>query len=221
MRSSWKRSQAAFITVILANLGSLFAIWWFDWQAHALLVAYWIEAGVIGAIYVAKIHRAAGTDNPEAIRSWSDIDGERPRSYIGKPNEEIADAFIGQYLIVWFFLGIAIAFIPFAEEDIPLEVASPLAVSVIAASLVASHLFSYWYEFLGDREYERRGPVSLLIEPGPRFLALFCAVFIGAGVALLVQDPFGAIVALVFFKTCADLVQHRRERKRALRTVKE
>ncbi len=221
MRSSWKRSQTAFVGVLSGNLASLLLIWWYDWQAHALLLAYWLEAGVIGAIYVAKIRRAEGTDDPESIRSWADIDGERPRSYIGKPNREIVDAFVQQYATVWLFLGVVIAGVPVVEEDIPIEPASPSVVALVAASLVVSHLVSYWCEYLGDREYERRGPVSLLVEPGPRFTALFCAVFVGAAVALLAQNPFGAIVVLVFFKTCADLLQHRRERKRALRAVED
>ncbi len=218
MYTSWKRSQTAFVGVLLANVASLLVIWWYGWQAHALLLAYWLEAGVIGTIYSAKIRRAEGTDDPERIRSWSDINGKRPRSYIGKPNDDIANALVQQYFGIWLFLGLAIGIIPFMEENIAIEPASPSVVALVAASLVISHLFSYWYEYLGDREYERRGPVSLLVEPGPRFVALFCATFLGMAAASLVADPFGVIAVLVFFKTCADLLEHRRERKRALRT---
>ncbi len=219
MCTSWRRSQTAFVGVLLANLGSLVVIWWYDWQAHALLLAYWVEAGVIGAIYVAKIHRAEGTDDPNAIRSWVDIDGERPKSYLGRPNDEIADAFVQQYATFWLFLGLVIGLIPFAEENVALEPASPSVVALVAASLVVSHLVSYWYEYLGDREYERRGPVSLLVEPGTRFGALFFATLAGMGAASLIAEPLGVIVVLIFFKTCADLIEHRRERKRALRTL--
>ena len=219
MCSSWKRSQTGFVGVLFANLASLVVIWWYDWQAHALLLAYWLESVIIVVIYVAKIHRAEGTDDPEAIRSWLDIDGERPRAYIGRPNRDIVDAFVEQWAVFVLALGAVITFIPFAEEDIPLEPASPVVVALVAASLVVSHLFSYWYEYLGGREYERRGPVSLLVEPGSRFLALFGATIVGAAVATLTREPTGTIIVLIFFKTCADLLEHRRERKRALRTL--
>lgn len=219
MCASWRRSQTAFVGVLLANVASLLVIWWYDWQAHALLLAYWLEAGVIGAIYVAKIRRAEGTDDPNAIRSWVEIDGERPVSYIGRPNADIADAFVQQYAVFWLFLGLVIGLLPFTEENVALEPASPFVVALVAASLVVSHLFSYWYEYLGDREYERRGPVSLLVEPGTRFLALFCATLVGMAAAALVAEPLGVILVLIFFKTCADLLEHRRERKRALRNL--
>jgi len=219
--SSWKRSQAGFVGVIFANLASLVVIWWYDWQAHALLLAYWLEAGVIGAIYVGKIHRAEGTDDPGAIHSFISIDGEPPEAYIGRPNREIAGALAGNYATFWLILGAFVVLIPFFEQDIPIAPASPFVVALVAASLVVSHLFSYWYEYLGGREYERRGPVSLLVEPGPRFLALFGATFVGTGVATFTREPMGAILVLIFFKTCADLLAHRRERKRALRGLEE
>lgn len=221
MYSSWKRSEWSFVGILLANLASLAVVWWYDWQAHALLIAYWLEAGVIGGIYIAKIHRAEGTDYPEEIRKISDINGERPRSYIGKPNGDIAYALVEQYFMLWLVLGALTVFGPLTETSFlsQIEPASPLVVSLVAVSLVVSHIFSYYREYLGDREYERRGPVSLLVEPGARFTALFAAFFIGAFAVDLTQEPLGVIVVLIFFKTCADLLQHRRERKWALRAL--
>jgi hypothetical protein len=107
---------------------------------------------------------------------------------------------------------------PFIEDFFlsAIEPASPLVVTPVAVSLVASHVFSYWHEYLGNREFERRGPVSLLVEPGTRFLALFGAVFIGGAAVQITRDPFGVVIVLIFFKTCADLIQHGRERRRAI-----
>ena len=205
----------------MGNLASLAVIWWFDWQAHALLLAYWIEAGVIGGIYVAKIRRAEGTDDPASLRSFWDINGERPRSYVDRPNGDIAYALVDQYLLIWLFLGGIVVAGPFTEDFIlsAIRPASPLVVVSVAVSLVATHVYSYWYEYLGGREFERRGPVSLLIEPKSRFLALFGAVFVGAGAVELTRNPFGVVIVLTVFKTCADLLQHRRERKRAIREL--
>ncbi|WP_255169335.1 DUF6498-containing protein [Natrononativus amylolyticus] len=214
MSPPWKRSQTAFVGVILANLASLAAIWWYGWQAHALLLVYWLETGVVGAIYVAKIRRAEGTD-PAAIRSLTGIDGEPAESYVGKANREIADAFVSSYVGVWVGAGVILALLPLAEE-LALEPASPDVVALAAVSLVGYHLLSYRYEYVGDREYERRGPVSLAVEPAPRFWVLMLTIIFGLGAADLTRSPMGAIVVLAFFKTCAELVIHRRERKRAI-----
>lgn len=212
MYSSWKRSQTAFVAVLLANLASVVAIWWYDWQAHALLMVYWLETGVIGAIYVTKIRRAAGTDDPEAIRSWTTVDGEPPESYVGKSNRTVAVALVRNYAGFWLFAGVFFLIIPFAEE-MALEPASPDAVALAAVSLVGYHVFSYWYEYVGLREFEHRGPVSLLVEPAPRFWVLGLTLIFGLGATSLTQSPMGV---LVVFKTSADLLFHRRERKRAL-----
>ncbi|MCU4743170.1 DUF6498-containing protein [Natronoglomus mannanivorans] len=212
---SWKRSQASFVVILLANLTSLAVVWWYDWQAHALLIGYWLETGVVGAVSVAKILRAEGADDPSAIRSWTNVDGESPDAYVGQPNRAVADAFVRNYVWLWLFAGVFLAIIPFAEE-MPLEVASPSVVALAAVGLVASHVFSYWYEYVGKREYEHRGPVSLLVEPAPRFWALMLTLIFGLGATSISRSPVGAIAVLVVFKTSADLLAHRRERKRAV-----
>lgn len=220
VRSSRKRSQTAFVWVLLANLASVLAIRWYDWQAHALLIVYWLETGVVLAVYAAKILRAEGTDDPAEIRSWTQVDGEPPEAYIGESNRQVADALVLNYVGIWLFAGGFILLIPFTEEAI-LELASPDAVALAGVSLIGYHIFSYWYEYVGLREYERRGPVSLLVEPAPRFWALLLTLIFGLGATQFTRTPTGVIVVLVFFKTCADLIAHRRERKRALEAVSE
>lgn len=215
MSPSWQRSQTAFIGVILANLASLAAIWWFDWQAHALLLVYWLETGVVGAIYVAKIRRAEETDDPTAIRSWTEVDGEPAESYVGRSNRSVAKAFVSNYVGVWIFAGVFLAIVPFAE-DMPLELANPSVVALAAVGLVGYHVLSYRYEYVGNREYERRGPVSLLVEPAPRFWVLMLTIIFGLGATSITRSPVGVIVVLAFLKTCVELLIHRRERKRAI-----
>jgi hypothetical protein len=125
---------------------------------------------------------------------------------------------VEQYLLIWLFLGGLTIVAPFTEGSglSAIEPASLLVVASVAVSLVASHVFSYWYEYLGNREFERRGPFSLLIEPGTRFLALFGAVFTGGAAIQITRGPFAVVIVLIFFKTCADLSQHRRDRKQAM-----
>lgn len=215
MRSSWRRSQTAFVGVILANLASLGTVWWYGWQAHALLLVYWLETGVVGAISVAKILRAEGSDDPSEIRSWTSINGERAKSYVGKSNREIATAFVQNYAGVWLFLGPFLLILPYAE-DASLSMASPGVVAIAAVSLIGFHVVSYWDGYVASRAFERRGPVSVLVEPAPRFWALFLTIIFGLGATSFSQSPIGVIVVVAFFKCCADLLLHRRERKRAL-----
>lgn len=206
------RSQLSFVSVIAANLLSLAVFWWAGWQAHALLVVYWLETGVILWSYRAKILRAAGTDDPDEIRAWTTIDGERAEWYIGKDNGTVASALGTHFLRPWLAWGVIVLAFGFVE---PFEPANPVVVALAAVGLVASHGFSFRYEYVRAEEFERRGPVSLLVEPAARVWSLVLLIFLGIGATLFFTDTAGVIAALVVFKTAADLAVHRRERKRA------
>lgn len=209
------RSQLSFVWVLCANLASVATIWWYGWPAHALLLAYWLETGVVIVLYVAKIHRADGSDDPDAIHSYWTFDGEPASAYIGESNRTIARAHVRTYAGMWPVLGLFVLIVPFAEDAV-LDSASPTVVALAAAGPICYHCLSYWDEYLGSRAFDQRGPVSLLVEPAPRFVAFFVTLLFGLGATSLTRHPAGVIVVLVFFKTCADLIAHRRERRRAI-----
>lgn len=213
MRRRWKRSQVSFLAVIAANLVTLAVIWQQGWRAHALLLVYWLETGAIVAVYAVKITRAEGTDDPEEISSWTTFDGEPPEAYVGEDNRTIADALVLQFVGLWLFTGFFFVFVGLIGMYEP---ASPVTVALAAVSLVAYHVFSYYYEYVGLKQYEKRGPVSLLVEPAPQFWGLVFVMIFGLGVGNASENPAVTVVLLMFFKTCADLLAHRRERKRAL-----
>lgn len=214
MRESTLRSQFSFVWVLVGNLASVATIWWYGWHAHALLLVYWLETGVVLALYVWKIRRANGTDDPDAIRSYTSFDGEPARAYIGDSKQAIVRAHLRTNAGLWTFLGIFLFIVPFGEDAV-IEPATPTVVALAAAGPICYQLYSYWHEYVGLRAYERRGPVSLLVEPAPRMWALFASLLFGLGAVTFTRHPAGAIVVLAFFKTCADLVAHRRHRIRS------
>lgn len=208
-----KRSRLSFVRILVANLASVVVIRGYGWNVHALLIVYWLETGVVTATYAAKINRAEGTDDPETIRSWTKFDGKRAEWYIGKANRTVADALVLNFVGPWLAWGLVAFLLGVTDE---LELANPVPVVLATTTFVISHGFSYWYEYIGQREYERRGPVSLLVEPAPRFWALALTLIFGMGATSIARSSVGLLVVLVFFKTCVDLLSHRRERKRAL-----
>lgn len=213
MTRRWQRSQGSFVWVILANLVTLAVVWWQGWPAHALLLVYWLETGVIIAVSAVKITRAEGTDEPERIRTLMTFDGEPAESYIGEDTRTIADALVLEFVMYWLFAGAFLGIVGWTGE---FDAAAPVTVALASVSVVTYHIGSYWYEYLGRREYERRGPVSLLSEPVPYFWGLVFVQIFGVGAAAITGHAAGTVVVLVFVKTCADLLTHRRQRKRAL-----
>lgn len=204
----WLSSAA----IVVANLASLVVFWWYGWNVHAVLLVYWLETGVVSAVYFAKILRAEGTDDPEAVRSWAAFDGKPAERLVGKPNREIADAVVLQFTGPWLAFGLF--FVLSGSLFDTLEPASPDTVALAAVVLLVYHVLSYQLEYVGLAEYERRGPVSLFTELAPRHLAVVLMWIFGLGAATATRTPAAAIVVLVIFNTCIDLATHRRARAR-------
>ena len=215
MHSSWSGPRVAAAGLVLANLVPLFGIVAFGWTLHSLLVVYWLESGVVGAAYVAKIRRAEGEDDPEELPSW-ELNGRSADSFVGTSNGRIATFFLGHYGVFWAFHGLFVLY-GFPDEFPGLEPASPRVVAVAAVSLAGYHAVSYWLNYLGQREYERNGPVTLMVEPYSRVFVLHVTIVLGAIPIQLFGAPAGALVVMVLVKTYFDLEAHRREHERARR----
>jgi hypothetical protein len=197
--------------VVLGNAVPLIGVFAFGWGLHSILVAYWLESGVVGGSFVAKIRRSEGTDNPDGLPSMS-FDGSSIESFIGRPNKKIASYFIGHYSFFWVVHGVFVFFYPLF---LGIEFASPRDVLYAMPSLVAYHAVSYWINFIGGGEYERMGPVTLMVEPYRRVLVLHLTILGGGRLVILFGTPVGLLAALVVLKTVLDLRGHWSEHDRS------
>lgn len=209
------RALLSSVGIVLANLATLAVVWGTGRNVHGLLVVYWLETGIVSAVYVAKIRRAEGTDDPEHVRSWARFDGKPADRLVGESNRTIADAVVTNFAGPWVVFGAFVVLAAPLDLVGELEPASPVAVVLATVGLLVYHVGSYRFEYVGFREYERRGPVSLFVELAPRHLAVVLTWIFGLGAASIARSPVGALVVLVGLKTCVDLVAHRRERSLA------
>ena len=208
------RSRLAVGTTIVGNAIPLVGVVTYGIDLHALLVVYWIEAGVIGAVTTAKIRHATGTDHPERLPNWEyspfgSGESRTIRSLVGRSNATIRNEFLATYVGTWLILGLFVLALP--GEYATLDSGSPGVVVGAAVSISAYHVLSYRVNYLGDEEYERKGPVTLLVEPFPRVFVLLIT-FVCSGIAItLVGSPVGLLVVLVAAKTYYDIRAHHRE----------
>ena len=208
------RFRLAVGTTIVGNAIPLVGVVTYGIDLHALLVVYWIEAGVIGAVTTAKIRHANGTDDVERLPNWEyspfgSGESRTVRSLVGRPNAAIRNEFLATYVGMWLILGLFVIALP--GEYATLDAGSPGVVVGAAVSISAYHVLSYRVHYLGDEEYERKGPVTLLVEPFPHVFVLLIT-FVCSGIAItLVGSPVGLLVVLVAAKTYYDIRAHRRE----------
>ena len=209
-----RRSRTEWV-ILAGNVVPLVGVAAFGVDLHTLLVVYWVEAGVVGAAIAAKIRRSAATDDPETLPDWeySPIGGGKRsiRELAGASNRTVLGQFLGTYVFFWVFMGFYVASIP--GDVAAVDPGSPLVALAATAGLAATHAVSYRVEFLGNREYERKGPVELMIEPFDHLIVLLVTVWLGSIPVRLLGAPTGALVVMALAKTYVDLRAHRRERE--------
>lgn len=213
MHRAWGDSRAVAVGLVLANAVPLVGVVSFGWNLHSLLVIYWVESAAVGVESVAKIRRAEGEDDPEELPSLS-LNDTPVTSFVGRSNLVIAGFFATHYGGFWVVHG---AFVMAFPLMFSMPLASPSVVALSAVGLVGYHVASYRTNYVGEREYERSGPVTLMVEPYRRVFVLHLTIVIGAFAVVWIGAPAGALVVMVLVKTVLDLRAHWAEHERARR----
>lgn len=213
MLRGWADRRAVAAGLVLANAVPLVGVVGFGWDLHSLLVIYWLESGAVGLESIAKIRRAEGEDDSADLPAMR-LNDTSVRSLVGSPNRFIAVFFAFHYGGFWFVHGVFVLAFP---AMFPMGTASPSVVAVSTVSLVAYHAASYRINYVGEREYERSGPVMLMVEPYRRVFVLHLTIVLGAFAVAAIGAPVGTLVVMVLVKTILDLRAHLQEHNRARR----
>ncbi|CQR51121.1 MULTISPECIES: DUF6498-containing protein [Haloferax] len=221
-------SPVALAALVVANLVPLVGVVWFDWSLKALLVAYWLESGVVGLLNVPKILAASGRGGGGASINAT-VNGRRvdlsppesPRDgfHLYPSNVPIAGFFAMHYGIFWVVHGVFVwsfdAFAPGAGavggvSGVPLG-----AVLLAASATLLSHGGSFAVNFVGREEYRSVSPGKQMSEPYRRVIVLHLTIILGAFLVAASGAPAAALVVMVVVKTALDAGAHLREHARA------
>ena len=219
-------SPVSVAALVVANLVPLFGVVFGDWSLLLLLVMYWIESGIVGAVNVAKIAMARGTDPP--VRRTG-----RRRSAAGAANLPRPVAivfFVFHYGLFWVVPGVFVLLLPVfvglgstmftAPDAAPgfgladLGTIEPRGVVVAAVGLAVSHIISFFVNYLGRGEHLIVSPVAQMFRVYGRVVVLHVTVLVGAVAAGALGARLGVLVVFVVTKIVVDLVFHLREHRR-------
>ena len=181
-------------------LGVLFL----GWTVFPLVLVYWLENAVIGGFNVAKMLLAQPRD---------------PVKWAGK-------LFLIPFFLVHFggFMyvhGVLVMAFFGPRGTQPFDLV-PTVISAIHAnqlgwslmSLVASHGFSFFWNYLKNGEYQRASLNVLMGQPYGRVIVLHLTVLFGGWLVMLLGSPLPALIVLVIIKTMADVRAHQAERRK-------
>jgi hypothetical protein len=196
--SDWLRPSV--LVLVGANLFPIYAVLFSGWTVFAVLLLYWLENVIVGCFNVLRMLLAAGGRGSSfASRTFTIL-------FFMVHYGGFA-AGHGLFVIVLF--GGA-----FQEGSAPqtfTQVADFIHQEYLGyalLALVASHGFSFLWNYLWQGEYRRVSPDELMIRPYARVVILHLVIIFGAVPVALFHTPVAALVLLVALKIGMDVTAH-------------
>jgi hypothetical protein len=193
--------------LVLANLVPLVGVLAWNWDAFALIALFWMENVIVGVFFILRILC---------------VDPRDPALWAGKlfmiPFFAFHYGFFtaGHGVFVFGMLGgKRYDAQGFNVIEPALRAASDYGLWLPVAVLVASHLFSFVWNYLYRGEFRRAKLTELMSRPYVRVVVLHVAILIGGFGAIALGSPLWALVVLLALKIGLDLKAHVREHAKA------
>lgn len=228
------------VALVLANLIPLFGVLFLGWDAFAIVVLYWVENLIIGAINVLKMLTCSPDEREidwSKFGKSSEID--KLKQSFGVNAETVDNAklvhhgsklffipfFIFHYGMFCLVHGVFVFSIfghdefgpnfgPFGPLGNLFGVFSEQHLWWGVIALAASHVYSFFVNYLWGGEYKRTFIMLLMVQPYARVVVLHVAILLGGFVAMALGSSVAVLAILVIGKTLLDLHFHLLERVR-------
>lgn len=199
-----KRPSA--LVLIAANLVPLYGVFLLDWPVFPIILLFWMENLVVGAINILKILAA----RPDDTLTW-----------LGKIF--LVPFFSFHYGMFCLVHGIFVmglfggqfkegAPFPGTEQFFKMIWDYHLGWAILALAL--SHLFSFWTNYLRSGEYRQAALKDLMNQPYSRVVVLHLTILGGGFLMALLHSPVVGLILLLALKTSFDVRAHLKERKK-------
>ena len=221
--------------LLAANALPLLGVFFLGWDAFSIVILYWTENVVIGAINVLKMI----TCSPDAdllvlgnVAPKDKLNSERMERSRGDSVRVLQLAnhgskfffipfFIVHYGLFCFVHGVFIfaifnresgGFGPYGGVDNFLQVFRQEHLWWGVAALAISHLWSFAVNYIGRGEYRRTAVPMLMFQPYARIVVLHIAILIGGIIAFMLGSNVLVLTILIAGKTLLDLSLHLAQR---------
>jgi hypothetical protein len=194
------------VALIAANLVPLYGVLFLDWKVFPIILLFWLENLVIGAINVLKMLL---------------VDVGDPAKGLGKLF--FVPFFCFHYgmfcfghgvFVMGLFGGMFTTGAPFPTPDHVLRSVREYGVGLPLLTLAGSHLFSFFWNFLRGGERRTASLQRLMQQPYSRIVMLHLTL-LGSGFLLMAfHSPLAGLVLLLVLKIVFDVRAHVRERNR-------
>jgi hypothetical protein len=207
------------IALLIANAIPLIGVLFYGWSLWMILVLYWLENGIVGLWNLPRILLAQGSVVPGKVAPFTLLSG--PGATVGSlpvaGRVGLAIFFAIHYGIFWAVHGVFVFALPgfmrLGEPTSPFGAIDWPWVALAAAGLVISHGASFFFNFVGRREYLDASPIRRMGAVYGRVVVLHLTILLGAFAIALIGAPIGALIVMVVLKMGFDLRLHLREHR--------
>ncbi len=180
----------------MANLVPLIGVLFFDWSLFTIMFCFWLESAVIGFLNILKLVIVANILSiimvPFFIVHYS--------------------AFMSGHLVFIFTL-FSTDEMSFSGFFPPPDLVISHIMNVWPAFLFVfvSHGISFFYNFIGKKEFLRSTPEKQMMAPYGRIALMHVTIIFGGWLILALGAPILALVLLIVLKVVSDAHAHQKE----------
>ena len=225
------------LLLIAVNLLPIVGVLFWGWSVFEIVSLYWFENVVIGAINILKMLTSCGdgSDLPSGGKQTPVREHPEMPDYLRNPTGAkalnhgvklfLVPFFTVHYGMFCFVHGIFVFTLlggkgggmmnggPFTGMNRMVSQIFDSGGKWFIAAIFASHLFSYFHNYLGKGEFRRTSAPRLMAAPYGRIVVLHIAILFGAFVITALGSPVFLLILLIIGKIILDAKLHLRSRK--------
>ena len=199
-KTDWQRPSV--IALVLANLVPVFGVFYFHWEVFPLMFLFWSENVIIGAFNVLRMIVAM----PFRV-------GVLPLIPFFCVHYGLFTFGHGLFLIELFGGGLK-RFGGFPEPENILANHERKSPRLDGAGAGRQPGISFATNYVGQGEFRRIEPSTLMVQPYGRIFVLHISLLAGGALMQAMHSPVVGLLVLIALKILLDLAGHLRERKK-------
>lgn len=227
-------TKVSLLILIISNLTAILGAIFLGWDWGMILLAYWMENGIIGFFTIIKMITSV-IMYPEPIYGRTAEIKPKKLFELNKMSQFQTSKTLGIVSLVFtvpflvfhfggFMLGHLIFIVTFILGDMTLDFASVLKLimeaSILAITLFISHSISFYFNFIKGEEFrsvQQQGLVGAMYgRVAILHIVIIFGAFIAAALSNSISNPMYPAILLIVIKTFTDVVFHLRERKKIM-----
>lgn len=218
--------NASLLLLIAANLLPVAGVLLWGWNIFEIVSLYWFENVVIGAVNILKMLTAVG-DLPANAETGKQMPGGGAARHGIKLF--LIPFFTVHYGMFCFIHGFFVFTLLGGKgggrmmSAGPLEGMGRMTAEIFGSGgkwfvigIVASHLFSYFSNYVGKGEFRRTSAPALMAAPYGRIVVLHIAILLGAFVITFLGSPVFLLLLLIAGKILLDAKLHLRSHRQSV-----